>query len=565
MVGASCSPAHGPPTCHRDLEPRWHTVHISASRRSPPPHGWPRCPPLHRRSRALLRPPPRPRRPSSSRRSPWWAAATPAARCRLGRPAAREAPLQATVIGAEAMRDSGGSACRPHRASTPPSATPTTPRATGTTSRCAASSLDNRYNYRRDGLPINAETSIPLDNKARIESSRARAASRPAPARRAGWSNYVVKRPPSAAASAFARMAPARQRARRRRPEPALRHRQRVRRAPERSSRAPRPARARRQGRAQPRARAGRRLAPGRRHAARSRGRTSHRSQPSGRASACWATPCPRRADPRINLNNQPWSQPVVFDGTTGSLRCDAEARGRLALRRACGDAAPASDDRMAFPFGCTIRTRARRHLLRRPLLPERHLRPLRLSQRERAAPQRRARPRAARQAARPARIAPRARVRRAANPRARPLAAAGVQLRWAQATSTAPPSSPPDPTLGRQHDPRRTLDRALRCATRSRFDAALDRLAGRCATRASSDSVDRRHDDGFSSRSRRRALALSYAFARDQMVYASWGQGVENRAVAPSLPVLHQRQPGAARAEEQAGRGGPQGRAPTR
>ena len=29
--------------------------------------------------------------------------------------------------------------------------------------------LDNRFNYRRDGLPINAETSIPLDNKAQVE------------------------------------------------------------------------------------------------------------------------------------------------------------------------------------------------------------------------------------------------------------------------------------------------------------------------------------------------------------------------------------------------------------
>ena len=29
--------------------------------------------------------------------------------------------------------------------------------------------IDNRFNYRRDGLPINAETSIPLDNKARVD------------------------------------------------------------------------------------------------------------------------------------------------------------------------------------------------------------------------------------------------------------------------------------------------------------------------------------------------------------------------------------------------------------
>ena len=29
--------------------------------------------------------------------------------------------------------------------------------------------LDNRYNYRREGLPISAETIIPMDNKERIE------------------------------------------------------------------------------------------------------------------------------------------------------------------------------------------------------------------------------------------------------------------------------------------------------------------------------------------------------------------------------------------------------------
>jgi iron complex outermembrane recepter protein len=39
--------------------------------------------------------------------------------------------------------------------------------------------LDNRFNYRRDGLPINAETVLPTANKA------APAASRPAPAHRA--------------------------------------------------------------------------------------------------------------------------------------------------------------------------------------------------------------------------------------------------------------------------------------------------------------------------------------------------------------------------------------------
>ncbi len=48
--------------------------------------------------------------------------------------------------------------------------------------------VDNRFNYRRDGLPINAETSIPLENKARVEILKGLSACRPAPARRAAWS-----------------------------------------------------------------------------------------------------------------------------------------------------------------------------------------------------------------------------------------------------------------------------------------------------------------------------------------------------------------------------------------
>lgn len=39
--------------------------------------------------------------------------------------------------------------------------------------------LDNRYNGRREGLPISADTSIPPQNKERIEILKGRAASRP--------------------------------------------------------------------------------------------------------------------------------------------------------------------------------------------------------------------------------------------------------------------------------------------------------------------------------------------------------------------------------------------------
>ena len=61
--------------------------------------------------------------------------------------------------------------------------------------------IDNRFNYRRDGLPINAETAIPLDNKARSRCSRAPAACRPAPVHPGGLVNFVVKRPNGPAAA----------------------------------------------------------------------------------------------------------------------------------------------------------------------------------------------------------------------------------------------------------------------------------------------------------------------------------------------------------------------------
>lgn len=58
--------------------------------------------------------------------------------------------------------------------------------------------------------------------------------------------------------------------------------------------------------------------------------------------------------DPRINLNNQPWAKPVVLNGDTASLRLRHEfaegweGHAHLGLQRL------RSDDRMAFPLGCS-------------------------------------------------------------------------------------------------------------------------------------------------------------------------------------------------------------------
>ena len=55
--------------------------------------------------------------------------------------------------------------------------------------------LDNRFNYRRDGLPINAETSIPLDNKERVEILKGTSGIQAGTSAPGGLVNFVVKRP----------------------------------------------------------------------------------------------------------------------------------------------------------------------------------------------------------------------------------------------------------------------------------------------------------------------------------------------------------------------------------
>ena len=55
--------------------------------------------------------------------------------------------------------------------------------------------IDNRFNYRRDGLPISAETSIALDNKERIELLKGASGLQAGTSAPGGLVNFVVKRP----------------------------------------------------------------------------------------------------------------------------------------------------------------------------------------------------------------------------------------------------------------------------------------------------------------------------------------------------------------------------------
>ena len=62
----------------------------------------------------------------------------------------------------------------------------------------------------------------------------------------------------------------------------------------------------------------------------------------------------PAPSDPRINLNNQPWSLPVVFDATTASLRWQQRLSADWRFSAHAATQRLRTDDRVAFPFGCT-------------------------------------------------------------------------------------------------------------------------------------------------------------------------------------------------------------------
>src|SRR5450631_308140 len=55
--------------------------------------------------------------------------------------------------------------------------------------------IDNRFNFRRDGLPINAETSIPLENKARVDILKGTSGIQTGTSAPGGLVDLVVKRP----------------------------------------------------------------------------------------------------------------------------------------------------------------------------------------------------------------------------------------------------------------------------------------------------------------------------------------------------------------------------------
>jgi len=267
--------------------------------------------------------------------------------------ALERAPLQATTVDAERLRDAGAK-----RLADLVRFDPAVNAAYDTEGyidyfTVRGFVIDNRFNYRRDGLPINAETSIPLENKARVDVLKGLSGMQAGTSAPGGLVDVVVKRPLDAPLrSAFVEW----------------RERGSVAASVDLSQRFGI------DGAFGVRLNAGaEHLDPQVRNTTGNRNvialagdwrasaatlveaevEHSHRSQPSVPGFSLLGEAVPAVPDPRLSLNNQPWSLPNVFDATTASLRLTQKLAPdwRLVVQGLAQRLR--TDDRIAFPFGC--------------------------------------------------------------------------------------------------------------------------------------------------------------------------------------------------------------------
>jgi len=223
--------------------------------------------------------------------------------------------------------------------------------------------LDNRANYLRDGLPINAETALPLDNKSQLEILKGTSGIQAGTSAPGGLVNLVVKRPERAVRSATFEVRQGgsvlaaadlgdrfgdggrfglRLNVAAEHLDPPIRDAQGQRRLIALAADA--------------------RLDGG--LLIEVEAESAHQAQPSVPGFSLLGTVVPdaRTVDPRINLNNQTWSQPVVFDGLTSSIRLTQPLAEGWRARLQAMSQRLRTDDRIAFPFGCSAEGRFDRY-----------------------------------------------------------------------------------------------------------------------------------------------------------------------------------------------------------
>ena len=212
--------------------------------------------------------------------------------------------------------------------------------------------LDNRFNYRRDGLPINAESVLPQANKQSLEILKGVTGLQAGTSAPGGLVNLVVKRPRGSIRQLTLGWA-------------------------EDNTRSLALDLGDGNGVAGWRVNAETsRLQPqiqsskGQRHLLavaadlqatsslliEAEIESSRQSQPSTPGFSLLGSRLPDAAkiDPRINLNQQPWTLPVVMAGGTGSLRLTQSLGSELQISAHAMRQVLRSDDRVAFPFGCS-------------------------------------------------------------------------------------------------------------------------------------------------------------------------------------------------------------------
>lgn len=214
--------------------------------------------------------------------------------------------------------------------------------------------LDNRTNFKREGLPINAQTSIPLDNKERLEILKGLSGVQSGAGSPGGMINYVVKRPTpkelrevQASVSGDGGFLTAADFGGR------LSHQENIGYRVNLAYEHLRPAVDDSEGQ---------RTLISFAHDWKVDGNTlveselewSRRSQPSQAAFSLLGTELPRPVDPRLNLNNQSWSEPVVFEGLTGTIRWTRKIGDQWTWTSTVGAQILNTDDRLAYPYGCS-------------------------------------------------------------------------------------------------------------------------------------------------------------------------------------------------------------------
>ena len=216
--------------------------------------------------------------------------------------------------------------------------------------------LDNRYNYRREGLPISAETMIPMDNKERIELLKGTSGIQAGTSSPGGLVNYVVKRAPTNAEQKIRNVSFSYGQGKNSlaavdlggRFGDAAEFGYRFNVAHEELNSYIRETKGQRDLVALA---MDWRLKPG--TVIDFEFEQSRREQIGVNGYSLLGGVLPAPVDPRVNLTRQPWSLPGVFNATTGSVRLRQELDAGWRWTTQYGAQRLKTDDRLVFGFGC--------------------------------------------------------------------------------------------------------------------------------------------------------------------------------------------------------------------